>query len=149
MEQENNFLLSYFTKFKGYDNYDVLYEELDKLSKYQYKGDIDLGSYVIPDVSPDDKLFTFPNKVKKIWGDEAYQELKYAIKFYEGEHISNDIEALIIIEIKYRETKDDIFLQIKDILFNNEKLTDEIIEKILISHKDIITNSLIFYFISK
>lgn len=149
MEKENIFLLEFFEKFKGLDNYDELYKEIGDLSSYRYMGDITIGEFIFPNVGPDPDLDNFYKKIEEKWGTQAGLETKYAIKFFNGDQVTEDTEALLIMELILKNNKYmDLYEQLKKCLFEGEKLPFEKFEN-NIKDNNIILNSLLFYFLNR
>lgn len=144
MEQENKNLLAYFDKFKGYSNFDKLKQKLDKDSEIKYLHDIEIGELSVPYIGPSDELKKFPKIVEKEWGKKESQELKYILKYYDGGDIESLEEAIILLDIKYRETNDENYLKVKDKLIAGADIVENDLE-FLVNQTDIMTSSLVFY----
>lgn len=144
MEKENISLLNYFDKFKNYPDFDKMKEKLADQSYFRYHHDIKLGEVSIPFVGPDKNLSKFSKEISNKWGTEAGKEIAYVLKYFEGGEIENLDEALIIIEIKYRESLNENFLAIKQCLIKGEKPEDHLLQPLLLE-TDGLSSSLLFY----
>lgn len=150
MEKENLALLKYFDRYKEKPNFEKWKTKLAKESEIKYKGtDIDLGNNIImPLIGPDDNLKHFHKKIKKEWGEEISTDLKYAIKYYEGDEVENIEEAVIILCIKYNETKDEKFETLRKKIVNDEEFGSDEYNFLFDDYKeDILCNNLGFYII--
>ena len=143
MEDQNLNLLNYFDKFKEQPNFDKIKSKLDKESKFRYLGDINVGDVIIPFIGPGKNILKFHKIIEKEWGREIAQEIKFLLKYYDGGEIECIEEAIIILEIKYYETKNDNYLFIKDKLIKGENI-EEINYQFLLDG-DIMDNSILFY----
>lgn len=146
MEKENISLLNYFEKFKEYPEYDKLKQKLDKESKIEYHGDFKIGDVEIPLIGPSKNLEKFSKTIENKWGKEEADEMKYLIKYYDGGEIENDQEALIIVNIKYLETKDELYKKIEEKLISGKEQDHDILTT-LAHHTDIMSSSLLFFFL--
>jgi len=144
MEKENLSLLNYFDKFKAYPEFNIMKDKLTKQSYFRYHYDINIGGVTIPYVGPDEKLSKFSKEISKKWGEEIGKEMEYVLKYFEGGEIENLEEALIVIEIKYRESLNENFLTIKDTIIKGEKPEDSLLQS-LIFETDSLSASLLFY----
>ena len=72
--------------------------------------------------------------------------MKYLIKYYDGGEIENSQEALIIVNIKYLETKDELYKKIEEKLTSGQ-IPDHDILTTLAHHTDIMSSSLLFFFL--
>ncbi len=149
----NKDLLLLFTKFEDQPNYKNHREYLNKLSKFYVREIIHLGSFQFPDIGPDPEILNFHLTLKN-WDLEKIEEIKYAIKIYEGGNIETIEEAVILMEILKRnhpEKRDVLDKMIDDL--KNDRFNDLFeytkILKIEENHPNqIIFSSLFFYFAS-
>ena len=158
-ESEENFkdrnkdLLLLFSKFEDQPNYHNHKVYLNKLSKFYVRETIHLGTYQFPDIGPDPEILDFHLTLKN-WDCEIIEEIKYAIKIYEGGNIETLEEAVIMMEILKRnhpEKRDVLDKMIEDL--KNDRFKDLFeytkILKIEENHPNqIIFSSLFFYFAS-
>ena len=152
-ENRNKDLLLLFTKFEDQPNYQNHRNYLSKLSEFYVRETIHLGSYQFPDIGPDPEILNFHLTLKN-WDQEKVEEVKYAIKIYEGGNIETLEEAIIMMEILKRnhpEKRDVLEKLIEDL--KNDRFNDlfeytEIL-KIEENHPNqIIFSFLFFYFAS-
>lgn len=150
-KDRNKDLLQLFSKFEGEKNYKNHLEYLTKLSQFYVREIIHLGTYQFPDIGPDPEILNFHLTLKD-WDQEKAEEVKSAIKIYEGGNIESLEEAIILIEILKRnhpEKKADLEKLTNDLMENKFKnLFDyQDILKIEDNHPNhIIFSSLFFYF---
>lgn len=102
MENRNFELLNWFSKFEHQDNYTELKEKLKNLSEFRLRETITLGRFQIPDIGPDPEILNFHKNIEG-WDDVTLQELKYALKIYEGGEIESLEESIIVMEILKRQ----------------------------------------------
>ena len=78
---------------KDQPNYKNHREYLNKLSKFYVREIIHLGSFQFPDIGPDPEILNFHHNFEKLGSEEKIEEIKYAIKIYEGGNIETIEEA--------------------------------------------------------
>ena len=98
LDDSNEEILSYFSKFKDNENYSNLCEEFSNLTRFRVKRMIELEDLMLPDIGPSDKLHDFPMELKN-WPERDIAEVKTIIKLYDSGEIESLEEAIILIEI--------------------------------------------------
>ena len=97
-KSSNKEILGYFSKFCKNKNYENHYKNLDLLSIYRIKEDIEVGNLKMPNIGPSNDLINFPDTLEN-WNDKEIFEIKNVIKLYDSGEIESLEEAIILIEI--------------------------------------------------
>ena len=101
----NSEIIHYFEKFKDNENYTLLLEKFDELTKLRVRGLIELKHHQIPEIGPSEELEDFPTLLSD-WNKEDIMEVKNIIKLYDTGSIESLEEAIILIEILKRKSSD-------------------------------------------
>ena len=149
----NKELLNLFSKFHNEKNYDELYQKLKGLSEFYLRDMLKLGDLEIPDIGPNPEILDF-HLMLQDWDEKNREEVKYAIKVYEGGTVESLEEAIILMEILKRnhpEKREIIDVMINDIINNKfEDIFDymEILKVEQDNPSNILFSSLFFFFTS-
>jgi hypothetical protein len=121
LEGRNKDLLLFFSKYEKEDDYHSHRENLSKLSEFYLREIIQLGDFELPDIGPNPEILNFHLSLEG-WKKEYIEEIKHAIKIYEGGNIESLEEAVILIEILKRNhpEKREILEKLIDDLINNK-----------------------------
>lgn len=140
LDDSNEEILSYFSKFKDNENYPRHFITFGDLTRFRVKRMIELEDLMLPDIGPSDKLSEFPGELKN-WPQRDIAEVKTIIKLYDSGEIESLEEAIILIEIiknrKYTYPKilDTIIEDLKSNELKNIEFYDELI-RLKESNKD-------------
>ena len=86
LDDSNEEILSYFSKFKDNENYPRHFITFGDLTRFRVKRMIELEDLMLPDIGPSDKLSEFPGELKN-WPQRDIAEVKTIIKLYDSGEI--------------------------------------------------------------
>lgn len=147
MENINSFLIESFKVYKNNKDYEKHKIRLEELSKYRLNNTINMGSMLLPNIGPDEKIKDFYKELKD-WSINDVIEVKYMIKLYSGENIENIQEAITIMDVLMHgnENYKSILNPIKKCLIENKEINyDDLVA--LLNHENLLLSNLFTFFV--
>jgi len=147
MENINSYLIESFKVYKNNKDYEKHKSKLNELSKYRLNSTINMGSVLLPNIGPDEKIKDFYKELEG-WSIEDITQVKYMIKLYSGENIENIQEAITIIDVLMYDNEEykNMLNPIKKSLMENKEISyDDLV--ILLNHENLLLSNLFTFFV--
>lgn len=147
MENINSYLIESFKVYKNNKDYEKHKNRLIELSTYKLNSTINMGSMLLPNVGPDEKIKDFYKELKG-WNKEDVTEVRYLIKLYSGEDIENIQEAVTIMDVLIHSSDEykSLLNPIKRCLIENEEISYDVLVNLL-KHENLLLNNLFTFFV--